>query len=273
MKRILINRLFTIASWCAAIITLVFLFSIIWTLLDKGLRGMNLLVFTESTPSPMETGGLLNAIVGSVMITGIGILIATPIGILIATYLSEYQKGRKLAQVIRFVNDILLSAPSIIIGLFVYAIMVKPLGNYSALAGSVALAIIAIPMIVRTTEDVFSVIPFQLREAAIALGVQRWQVICYVIYRYAFSGMITAVLLALGRIAGETAPLLFTALNNNFFSWNLNEPMSNLPVVIYQFAMSPYESWQNLAWAGSLLITGVILILNLSSRYFSRNQH
>jgi phosphate transport system permease protein len=244
------------------------LFWILGLLLLKGGQGISLDVFTKVTPGPgSQGGGLANAIVGSIVLTFIGMAIATPIGIMAGTYLAEYGRNSKMANVIRFINDILLSAPSILIGLFVYNLMVLPFGGYSGWAGGVALAIIALPVIVRTTEDMISLVPGGLREAASALGAPRSIVIRLVCWRAARAGMLTGVLLAMARIAGETAPLLFTALNNNFwFNPNLSGGVSNLPVTIYQFASAPYDNWQQLAWTGSLLITATILVLSVVSR-------
>jgi len=261
------DRSFAFLCWFSAAVALFFLGAIAFKLIESGIGGLfKASTYTESTPAPMSPGGLLNAIVGSLIMTSISLAIATPIGILIATFLTEFKEHHRIGNVVRFLNDILLSAPSIIVGLFVYALLVVPMGGFSGIAGAIALAVIAIPMIARTTEDVLNVVPNQLREAAIALGLPRWRVTFNVIYRSATAGMITAVLLALGRVAGETAPLLFTALNNSYFSTDLGEPMPNLPVVIFQFAMSPYDNWKELAWTASLLITLVILILNISSR-------
>ena len=218
------------------------------------------------TPPPGSAGGLLNAIFGSVVMTLIATLIGTPTGILAGTFLAEYSRGGKFGEVVRFINDILLSAPSIIVGLFVYEIMVVQMGHFSAWAGAVALAIIVIPVVVRTTEDMLTLVPNALREAASALGAPKWKVIVMISYRAAIQGMVTGVMLAVARIAGETAPLLFTALNNQFWSTNLNAPMANLPVVIFQFAMSPYADWQVLAWGGALLITITVLCLNIGAR-------
>ncbi len=244
------------------------LFWILGMLIVKGFGGLSLSTFTAITPGPgTEGGGLLNAMVGSLVLTMLGIAIATPIGVLAGTYLAEYGKGSKVAELIRFVNDILLSAPSILIGLFVYVILVMPFRGYSGWAGSVALAIIAIPVIVRTTEDMLRLVPSHLREAGAALGAPSSVVITQICWRAAKAGMVTGILLALARIAGETAPLLFTALNNSFwFNWNLTGGVSNLPVTIFQFASAPYTNWQQLAWAGSLIITATILILSLTAR-------
>lgn len=245
------------------------LFWILGMLLYKGGTALSLDVFIKITPGPgSQGGGLANAIVGSILLTLIGMAIATPIGIMAGTYLAEYGRGEKIADVIRFINDILLSAPSILIGLFVYTLLVMPFGGYSGWAGSVALAIIALPVIVRTTEDMMRLVPAQLREAGAALGAPPSMVIRHVTWRAARAGMMTGVLLAMARIAGETAPLLFTALNNNFwFSPSLMGGVSNLPVTIYQFASAPYDNWQALAWAGSLIITFTILALSIATRF------
>jgi phosphate transport system permease protein len=221
------------------------------------------------TPPPGSAGGLLNPIVGSLILTALAVLFGTPLGILAGTYMAEYGRYSKLTMVVRFINDILLSAPSIVVGLFVYEIMVAQMGHFSAWAGAVALGIIVIPVVVRTTEDMLLLVPITLREASAALGVPQWLVIRHVAYRAARAGMITGVLLAIARITGETAPLLFTALNNQFFSWNLNAPMASLPVVIFQFALSPYEDWQQLAWTGALLITVAVLGLSILARALS----
>ncbi len=239
---------------------------ILWTLLRMGFEGLSIKMFTETTPPPGSSGGLLNAIFGSLVLTVLGILIGAPVGVLAATYLAEYGNNGKIAAATRFINDILLSAPSILIGLFVYVIAVVPSRHFSGWAGALALALIAIPVIVRTTEDMLRLVPSDLREAATALGAPRWKVVVLVCYRAARAGILTGVLLAFARIAGETAPLLFTALNNQFWSVNLNAPMANLPVVIFQFAVSPYDDWQKLAWAGALLVTASILGLNIFVR-------
>lgn len=257
---------FTAFCYFSSALSLFVLSAILWSLIRRGLPALHWNLFTVATPAPGAEGGLSNAILGSVIITGLGILIAAPIGVLIATYLVEFGSKTRLSGYVRFVNDVLLSGPSIIAGLFVYAILVKPLGHFSGLAGAVSLAIIALPMVVRTTEDVLYLVSPMLKEAAIALGIPRWRVTLVIIYRSAKSGIITAILLAIARVAGETAPLLFTALNDQFSNTNLLQPMANLPVVIFQFAMSPYESWQNLAWAGALLTTVIILVINLLAR-------
>ena len=242
---------------------------ILFTLVAKGLDAIKPSLFTEMTPPPGEAGGLLNAIYGSVVMTLVGIFVGTPLGIMAGTYLSEYGRSSRLARVVRFINDVLLSAPSIAIGIFIYEIMVAPVGHFSAWAGSMALAVIVVPVVVRTTEDMLNLVPNTLRESASALGAPKWKSIVAVSYRAARNGMITGVLLALARISGETAPLLFTALNNQFFSTNMNAPMANLPYVIFQFALSPYDDWQELAWGGALMITVGILLLNIIARYLA----
>jgi phosphate transport system permease protein len=250
----------------ATLIGLICLGAILWTLVGHGLSGLSQATFTEMTPPPGNAGGLLNAIYGSLMMTGIGLAFGAPIGILAGTYLAEYGRGKKLSTVVRFVNDVLLSAPSIIVGLFVYELMVVRMGHFSAIAGAVALAVIAIPVTVRTTEDMINLIPQGMKDASTALGVQHWRTVISVIYPAARSGIVTGLLLAVARISGETAPLLFTALNNQFWSTDLNAPMANLPVVIFQFALSPYQDWQQLAWSGALLITVTILLLSIAAR-------
>ncbi|HEV7911328.1 MAG TPA: phosphate ABC transporter permease PstA [Methylocella sp.] len=239
---------------------------ILGTLLFEGFRGISPAVFTQMTPPPGSEGGLKNAIVGSLIMTVLGVAIGTPLGMLAGTYMAEYGRHSKLTIVVRFINDILLSAPSIVIGLFVYVVMVVKMGHFSALAGAVSLAVIVVPVVVRTTEDMLLLVPDPLREAASALGLPRAIVIGKVAYRAARAGLITGVLLAIARISGETAPLLFTALNNQFFSTNLNEPMSSLPAVIFQFALSPYKEWQQLAWTGALLVTLTVLVLSITAR-------
>ena len=239
---------------------------ILATLLFEGFRNISPAVFTQMTPPPGSEGGLKNAIVGSLIMTFLGVAIGTPLGMLAGTYMAEYGRHSKLTIVVRFINDILLSAPSIIIGLFIYEVMVVKMGHFSALAGAMALAVIVVPVVVRTTEDMLLLVPDPLREAASALGLPRAIVIGKVAYRAARAGLITGVLLAIARISGETAPLLFTALNNQFFSTNLNAPMASLPVVIFQFALSPYKEWQQLAWTGALLITLAVLALSITAR-------
>jgi phosphate transport system permease protein len=253
-------------SLAATCVGLAVLALILGTLLVNGIPALSLDVFTRTTPPPGSQGGLLNAIFGSVVMTAAATLAGTPVGVLTGTYLAEFGRHSRIAPVVRFINDILLSAPSIIIGLFVYQAMVVPMGHFSGWAGAASLAIIVVPVVVRTTEDMLALVPNSLREAAAALGAPQWKVVVMVTYRAALQGMLTGVMLAVARIAGETAPLLFTALNNQFWSADMNAPMANLPVVIFQFALSPYEDWQSLAWAGALLITIAILCLNILAR-------
>ena len=272
-KRNRANRIGLTLSTVAMSIGMLFLLWILTILLYKGFSAISPSLFLASTPAPgTDRGGLANPIVGSLMIVLSCILISTPIGILAGIYLSEYGQNSKLAEVTRFVTDIMLSAPSIVIGLFVYAIIVYQVKHFSGWAGTVALALIAIPVVVRTTENMLKLVPTPLREAAFALGAPKWKVSLTVVLRAAKSGVITGVLLALARVSGETAPLLFTALNNQFFSTNMNAPMANLPVVIFQFAMSPYDNWINLAWGGALLITFAVLGLNILARVVLREK-
>jgi phosphate transport system permease protein len=256
-------------SVAATIIGLGWLALILGALLWQGLLGLSPTVFTEMTPPPGAAGGLLNPIIGSLIITALAVAIGTPLGILAGTYMAEYGRHTYLTQVVRFINDILLSAPSIVVGLFVYEIMVAPMGHFSGLAGAVALAVIVIPVVVRTTEDMLLLVPNTLREATASIGTPRARMISHVCYRAARAGLITGVLLAVARVSGETAPLLFTALNNQFFSLDLNAPMASLPAVIFQFALSPYKDWQTLAWVGALLITAAVLGLSIFARALS----
>ncbi|QSX32242.1 phosphate ABC transporter permease PstA [Shewanella avicenniae] len=260
------NELFKFLCLASTAIGLGILVLILFTLFQKGFAGMNWALFTQVTPGPGGEGGLLNAIIGSVIMTGIGILVATPIGVLAGTWLAEYGQNSKTADTIRFLNGMLMSAPSILIGLFVYEIVVVTSGHFSGWAGSIALAIIALPVIISTTEEMLKLVPTQLREAGAGLGTPKWRVTLQLSYRAVGTGIVTGILLSIARISGETAPLLFTALNSSFMSVNPNEPMANLPVTIYQYAMSPYESWNQLAWSGALLITMAILFLNVLSR-------
>ena len=239
---------------------------ILGVLLWNGFGGLSLAVFTEMTPPPGQAGGLLNPIMGSLVLTALAVAIGTPIGILAGTYLAEYGRHEKISSVIRFINDILLSAPSIVIGLFIYEIMVAPMGHFSGYAGSVALAVIVIPVVVRTTEDMLTLVPNALREAAASIGLPRAYMVIRIAYRAARAGILTGILLAVARISGETAPLLFTALNNQFWSLDLNAPVASLPVVIFQFALSPYADWQKLAWTGALIITTTVLALSITAR-------
>ena len=266
-RRLLAHRIGIALSIGAMAVGLIFLGWILFTLLIKGFSALSLAMFTETTPAPGgEGGGLINAIVGSLLMVGAATLISTPVGILAGIYLAEYGEESWLAQVTRFVTDIMLSAPSIVIGLFVYAIYVANVKHFSGWAGTFAISLIAIPVVVRTTDNMLKLVPSSLREAAFSLGAPRWKVAMMVRLRAVKAGVITGVLLAVARISGETAPLLFTALNNQFFSANMNAPMANLPVVIYQFAMSPYDNWRELAWGGALLITFSVLGLNILSR-------
>jgi phosphate transport system permease protein len=265
-RRRIVNLFNMSASVVVTAFGILVLVSILWTLIGYGYEGLSLKMFTQMTPPPGNAGGLLNAIVGSLILTGLGILIGAPVGVLAGTYLAEYGNASRIAEVTRFINDILLSAPSILIGLFIYEVAVVPSRHFSAWAGGLALALIAVPVIVRTTEDMLRLVPNDLREAATALGAPRWKVVVLVCYRAARAGILTGILLSLARIAGETAPLLFTVLNNQFWSTDLDAPMANLPVVIFQFALSPYDDWQKLAWSGALLVTATILGLNILVR-------
>jgi phosphate transport system permease protein len=260
------NGVAMVLSVTATVFGLGWLALILGVLLWEGVSGLSIAVFTEMTPPPGAAGGLLNPIMGSLILTVLAVLIGTPIGILAGTYMAEYGRYSPLTSIVRFINDILLSAPSIVIGLFVYEIVVAPMGHFSGLAGAVALAILVIPVVVRTTEDMLLLVPNPLREAAAALGLPRAVVIGRVCYKAAQAGMITGVLLAVARITGETAPLLFTALNNQFWSLDLNAPVASLPVVIFQFALSPYKEWQQLAWTGALIVTFTVLALSIVAR-------
>jgi phosphate transport system permease protein len=268
-RRRIANHIWLALSMAATAAGLIFLFLVLYALLRNGVPALSGTLFSASTPPPGSAGGLANAIYGSVVMTVVATLVGTPIGMLSGTFLAEFGVGSRLAPVVRFVNDILLSAPSIIIGLFVYQIVVVPMGHFSAWAGSAALALIVIPVVVRTTENMLVLVPLGLREAAFALGTPQWRVVTQVIYRAALQGILTGVMLAVARIAGETAPLLFTALNNQFWSANMNAAMANLPVVIFQFALSPYNDWRTLAWGGALLITLTILVLNILARFLA----
>ena len=272
-RRKFVNRLGLSLSMFAMGLGLFVLLWILFILVKNGFAGLSVAIFTESTPAPgTEGGGLANAIVGSLMMIGVTALISTPIGIFAGVYLAEFGDDNKLASVTRFVTDIMLSAPSIVLGLFVYAVLVANVKHFSGWAGSFALSLIAIPVVLRTTENMLRLVPGSLREAAFALGAPRWKVTNYVTLRAARAGVMTGLLLALARISGETAPLLFTALNNQFFSTNMNAPLANLPVVIFQFAMSPYDNWVSLAWAGALLITLAVLVLNIIARVAFRDR-
>lgn len=269
-RRRVVSRVVELLCVVATIIGLVFLASILFTLLWNGIAGLRLSVFTRITLAPGSNGGLLNAIVGSVIQTTLGTAIGTPIGLMVGTYLAEYSRGSALGQAVRFVSDVLLSAPSILIGLFVYQILVNPFGGFSGLAGAVALAVIVIPIVVRTTEDMLRLIPDTLREASIALGAPKWRTVVFVCYRAARDGILTGVLLAVARVAGETAPLLFTSLGNLNWSISLTQPMASLPVTIYQYAGSAFQDWVQLAWVGALLITAGVLATNILARVVVR---
>lgn len=296
-RRRLVNALALVLSGTAALVGLFFLVWILFTTLSKGIDGLSLAMFTEMTPPPgaeVGVGGLLNAIVGSIVMCTLAVLMAAPVGIAAGTYLAEYANFRKIGGVIRFVNDILLSAPSIVLGLFVYMVLIGTprqvataiqstdagqqgwlagvadwligVSGFSAIAGAVALGFIVLPVVVRTTDEMLRLVPAQMREAALSLGIPQWKVTVHVLYRAAMSGILTGVMLGLARISGETAPLLFTAFNNSFWNLDLGEPMANLPVTVYQFAMSPFENWQLLAWAGAFLITCFVLLVSITAR-------
>jgi phosphate transport system permease protein len=271
-RRLFVNRFNLLVSLLTMLFGLFWLGWILFTLFDAGFRALTPDLFLRMTPPPGSSGGLLNAIAGSLFMAAAGTLLGTPIGIMAGIYLAEFGGKGWLAPVTRFINDILLSAPSIVIGLFIYEAYVVHVRHFSAWAGIMALALIVIPVVIRTTENMLRLVPDSLREAAAALGAPQWRVISYVTVRAAKAGIITGILLAVARISGETAPLLFTALNNQFWSLNMNAPMANLPVVIFQFAMSPYENWQQLAWAGALLITLSVLVLNIFARVVFRNK-
>lgn len=260
------NIIVQVLAVAAAIFGLFWLVWIMWTTLAKGLGSLNMALFTEMTPPPGDSGGMLNAFFGSAVMSLLGIAIGAPIGVLAGTFLAEYSKKSWIGETVRFVNDILLSAPSIVLGLFVYTIVVAQMGHFSALAGGIALAFIVLPVVVRTTDEMLRLVPAQMREAALSLGVPQWKVIVQVLYRSSLAGIITGILLALARISGETAPLLFTALNNQYWTTNITAPMANVPVVIFQYAMSPYENWHTLAWAGAFILTLFVLIISLLAR-------
>ena len=266
LKRRVVNAVALLLSAAAALLGLFFLAWILWTTLSKGIAAFNVALFTQMTPPPGEAGGLANALFGSVVMCLLAVLIGTPIGIAAGTFVAEYANRHWVGAVIRFVNDILLSAPSIVLGLFVYTLVVKPMGGFSGFAGVLALAVIVLPVVVRTTDDMLKLVPSQMREAALSLGIPQWKVTLQILYRAAAPGIVTGVLLALARISGETAPLLFTALNNQYWSADLSEPMASAPVVIFQYAMSPFEDWHALAWAGAFIITVFVLVLSLFAR-------
>lgn len=266
------NTAARVASLAATVIGLGWLALILGVLFWEGFGGLSPRIFTEMTPPPGSDGGLANAIVGSLMMTTIAVALGTPVGVLAGTYMAEYGRYEKITSVVRLINDVLLSAPSIVVGLFIYAVMVRPMGHFSGIAGAVALAVIVIPVVVRTTEDMLLLVPISLREAAAALGLPRSLVIMRVAYRAARAGIVTGILLAVARISGETAPLLFTALNNQFGSTNLNAPMASLPTVIFQFALSPYKDWQKLAWTGALIVTLAVLALSIAARILAASR-
>ena len=265
-RRRLSNIVALSLSLAATVFGLFWLVWILWTAFSNGLAAMNGALFTQMTPAPGSDGGLLNAFFGSALMSLLAILIGAPIGIAAGTYLAEYARTRVIGETIRFVNDILLSAPSIVLGLFVYTLVVRSMGHFSAIAGAIALALIVIPVVVRTTDEMLQLVPSQMREAALSLGIPQWKMTMQVLYRSAAPGIVTGVLLALARISGETAPLLFTALNNQYWNADLTKPMASVPVVIFQYAMSPYDSWHALAWAGAFIVTAFVLLLSLLSR-------
>ena len=271
LRRRSVNVFNLTGSVLATVFGLFWLTWILWTTLSYGISAIDWKLFVQNTPAPGNVGGLANAIVGSLIMVGLATVIGTPVGILAGTWLAEFGRKKVIASIIRFINDILLSAPSIIMGLFVYELVVIKTHHFSGLAGALALAIILLPVVIRTTEQMLRLVPNTLREAALALGAPRWKVITLIAYRAALSGVLTGVLLGVARIAGETAPLLFTALNNQFWSTDIDKPMANLPVVIFQFAMSPYDEWHALAWAGALLITVSVLALSILARTLLRN--
>jgi phosphate transport system permease protein len=267
-RRRITNAVAIVLACSAAVLGLFFLGWILWTLAAKGLAGIELALFTQDQPPPMEVGGLRNAFIGSMMMCGIGILLGTPMGIAAGTWLAEYGHNRKLGTAVRFVNDILLSAPSIVLGLFVYAVFVMAIGRgqFSGLAGGIALSFIVLPVVVRTTDEMLRLVPTQMREAALSLGVPQWKVIVQVLYRSALPGIVTGILLALARISGETAPLLFTAFGNNFFTTDVTGPMAGVPLVMNQYAASPFDNWIQIAWAGALVLTLFVLAVSLVAR-------
>ena len=266
-RRGITNVVALFLSCATALFGLFFLAWILWTLVAKGISGINWQLFTQMTPPPMEEGGLANAFFGSAVMCALAIAIGTPLGVLAGTWLAEYGNARKAGTVVRFVNDILLSAPSIVLGLFVYTLFIMQMGGgFSAIAGALALAFIVLPVVVRTTDEMLRLVPTQMREAALSLGVPQWKVIVQVLYRSASAGIVTGILLALARISGETAPLLFTAFGSQYWNSNITQPMASVPVVMNQFAGSPYESWQTLAWAGALVLTIFVLLVSLTAR-------
>ncbi len=272
-RRKVVNLIALTLSMLAMAFGIFWLFWILWDTLAMGIQGLTMAAFTEMTPAPNDPGGIANAIWGSVLMVAAATLIGTPIGIMAGIYLAEYDRGGWLGGITRFVNDVLLSAPSIVIGMFVSAMVVVPLASFSGWAGAIALALIVIPIVIRTTENMLKLIPQGLREAAYALGTPKWKVISSITLKSAMAGVVTGVLLAVARIAGETAPLLFTALNNQFWTSNMSQPMASLPTMIFKFAMSPYENWQQLAWVGVFVITIAVLALNILARVLTRQKH
>jgi phosphate transport system permease protein len=270
LRRKLVDLVALLFATAATLFGLVWLVWILWTTVSQGAAALSPALFSQMTPPPGETGGLLNALYGSAVMVLLALIIGTPVGIAAGTYLAEHGRHSRLAATVSFINDVLLSAPSIVIGLFVYELVVRPSGHFSGFAGALALAIILLPIIVRTTDEALRLVPNTMREAAFALGMPAWRVTSRVIYKAALSGIVTGVLLGLARIAGETAPLLFTALNNQFWSAGLGQPLANVPVVIFQYAMSPYDEWHALAWAGALILTAFVLGLNLVVRFLAR---
>jgi phosphate transport system permease protein len=269
LRRRIVNGISLVLSGLATLFGMFWLVWILWTTFTKGVDAMSLDLFTQMTPPPgQDTGGLLNAIAGSLLISGLAVLMGAPIGVAAGTYLAEYVNHRKLGEVIRFVNDILLSAPSIVLGLFVYTVVVRTTGGFSGFAGAIALAFIVLPVVVRTTDEMLQLVPVQMREAALSLGVPQWKVTTQILYRAAAPGIVTGILLALARISGETAPLLFTAFNNQYWSTDMTGAVANLPVTIFQFALSPFEYWNKLAWAGAFLITVFVLLVSITARFF-----
>jgi phosphate transport system permease protein len=273
LRRKIVNRIFILACLAATILALTALVFILWSLVTQGIGGLDLKIFTESTPAPGSSGGLLNAITGSLMMCGLAMIIALVVGILAGTWLAEYGGHTHYGSVVRFLNDVLLSAPSILVGLFIYELLVRPFHGFSGYAGAVALAFLATPIVTRTTEDILNLQPHALRESGIALGTPQWHVIRSILWRAAGAGLLTGGLLGFARISGETAPLLFTALNNQFFNLNPSQPMASLPAVIFQFALSAYDDWRRLAWAGALLIAVVVLSVNIIGRFMTREKY
>lgn len=270
LRRRLVDLVVLLFACGATLFGIVWLLWILWTTFAQGAAALSPALLTQMTPPPGQSGGLLNAFYGSAVMVLLAVLIGAPLGIAAGTYIAEHGRYSRLAAAVSFINDILLSAPSIVIGLFVYELVVRPTGHFSGLAGAVALAMILLPIVVRTTDEALRLVPNQMREAAFALGVPRWRVTTSILYRAALSGIVTGVLLGLARIAGETAPLLFTALNNQFWSADLKQPLANVPVVIFQYAMSPYDEWHTLAWAGAFVLTAFVLALNISVRLLAR---